>query len=160
MLRTKRPKTRRKTPWDAGRSRRVTIPAEEMLRRSMEQDAAPRMVRFRLHGHCAIDPDRASRDDVRKFLWEGLRVLRVEARARGLSEAQVRKLLENAFDSMHDFEASLWATLKKVMAERQPEPQPQQVEALRPQPEFVWSERFYHARKAVEEFSKETHADY
>jgi hypothetical protein len=117
------------------------------------------MVRFDLHGLCAIDPNRASREDVRKFLWEGLRVLRVEARARGLSEAQVRKLLENAFDSMHDFEASLWATLKKVMAERPAEPQPQ-VEALRPQPEFVWSEQAYRARKAAEEFSKETHADY
>jgi hypothetical protein len=29
-----------------------------------------------------------------------------------------------------------------------------------PQPEFVWSKSLYQARKAAEEFSEETHADY
>jgi hypothetical protein len=32
--------------------------------------------------------------------------------------------------------------------------------ADRPQPEFVWSRSLYRARKAAEEFSQATHADY
>jgi len=32
--------------------------------------------------------------------------------------------------------------------------------AIRPQPEFVWSQSLYRARKAAEEFSEATHADY
>jgi prevent-host-death family protein len=37
---------------------------------------------------------------------------------------------------------------------------PEDLTADRPQPEFVWSKTLYRAKKAAEEFSKETHADY
>jgi predicted DNA-binding antitoxin AbrB/MazE fold protein len=47
------------------------------------------------------------------------------------------------------------------MTDSSPAPRPAQaVEEARPEPEFVWSKAMYRGRKAAQEFTKETHADY
>ena len=47
-------------------------------------------------------------------MWAGLRVLRAEAKRRGLSEEQVDRLLWSAFHQFHDAAESIWTALKAV----------------------------------------------
>jgi hypothetical protein len=70
--------------------------------------------RIYLHGRWLVDPARATSEDARQFMWAGLRVLRAEAKARGLSEEQVDRLLTRAFDTFHDVAESIWSALKAV----------------------------------------------
>ena len=130
------------------------------------------MVRICLQGRYEYDPVRSTPEDFRRFLWNALPLLRTEARAKGLSESQAQRMLVQAFDFVHDSSDSLWFKLKKQADESKAFSRraesisvvtalvDRQVEELRPKPEWVWSERYRRAKKAVEEFSKETHADY
>ena len=48
----------------------------------------------------------------------------------------------------------------KDVPAKQATPAAQASEQVRPAPVFVWSKTMYRARKAAQEFAKETHADY
>ncbi len=109
----------RKTPWDdelvkLPAYRGVATPAEEGADVGHSVDPGKRIIR--LHGFYIFDPRHSTSADFRQFLWAGLRVLRAEARARGLSEEQVHQLLVSAFDLFHDTEDSIWAALQSVVS--------------------------------------------
>lgn len=107
----------RKTPWD---DEMATLPAyggfanpaEE--RTSVEHSTDPSNIC--IHGLYIFDPRRSTSADFQQFLWAGLRLLRVEAKARGVSEEQVRQLLVSAFDLFHDTGESVWAALQSVVS--------------------------------------------
>jgi len=82
-----------------------------------EKGALPTEV-FQLRGLYVFDPARATSADLRCFMWSGLRVLRTQAEARGLSEDQVHHLLVRAFEAFDDAANSMWTTLRFVMASR------------------------------------------
>ena len=69
-----------------------------------------------LHGIYFFTPSELTQDDLQQFLWSGLRVLRAEAKARGMSDEQVHKLLLSAFDVFHDAAESMWTALKSVVS--------------------------------------------
>lgn len=109
----------RKTPWDRGV---VKLPAYRGLSIAAEEESgtgrvvAPCKHLIRLHGFYVFDPRRSTNADFRRFLWAGLRVLRTEARARGLSEEQLRQLLVSAFDLFHDTGDGIWAALQSLVS--------------------------------------------
>lgn len=74
---------------------------------------------FRLHGRYVFDPARVTSEDIRRFLWAGLRELRAQARARGLAEEDVQQLLMSAFNVFHDASESMWTALKTVVSSGQ-----------------------------------------
>lgn len=68
-----------------------------------------------LHGSCLFDLGTCSLAEIRKFFAAGLRVLDIEARARGLSSEQKHQLMVGAFDVFHDAASGLWLTLEQMM---------------------------------------------
>lgn len=89
---------------------RGVVPREMIGRRLNCKDV------IHLCGRWVIDPSRATSEGVRRFMWEGLRVLRTEAKARGLSEDQVDRLLLRAFENFHDAAESIWTAMKTVQS--------------------------------------------
>jgi hypothetical protein len=79
---------------------------------------------------------------------------------------EFRRKFQEALQILASWEPSRWVLGAKVQDETMPdngqleEIEPQPTEESAPQPEFLWSKARYRARKAAEEFSKETHADY
>lgn len=67
---------------------------------------------IRIEGLFVCDSARVTREDVRQFLWAGLRELRVHARAKGLEKQEEDQLLSIMFDLFHDESESIWAALK------------------------------------------------
>ena len=109
----------RRTPWDEELMR----PRSDTLYPQLENlvlAEPPTMTGFRckdviyLRGRWLVDPTRATSEDVRQFMWAGLRVLRAEAKSRGVTEEQVDRLLARAFDTFHDIAESIWTTLKTL----------------------------------------------
>lgn len=111
----------RKTPWDQAPKRAIRaslVPSpERSLASASETAAIPHKGVLCLHGLYVFDPCRSTSADFRQFLWAGLRVLRSEGQARGLSKEQVRRLLVSAFDLFHDAAEGLWIALKNVVSE-------------------------------------------
>jgi hypothetical protein len=109
----------RRTPWDV---EVLTFPPGDALYLPFHRVVLPESPAtgprckevIYLHGRWLVDPARATSEDARQFLWAGLRVLRAEAKARGLSEEQVDRLLVRAFDTLHDAAESIWTALKDV----------------------------------------------
>jgi hypothetical protein len=116
-------KQRRRTPWDNEKLH----PLGRIWPSPFEQVTPPESIRprvgrkevFRLHGRCVFDPAQVTSQDLRQFLWAGLRLLRTEARARGLSDEQVQQLLVSAFEVFHDTAESMWTTLKAVVSKEE-----------------------------------------
>jgi hypothetical protein len=52
-------------------------------------------------------------------MWAGLRLLRIQAQARGLSDEQVNDLLQSAFNVFHDAADSMWTTLKLITSKKE-----------------------------------------
>ena len=105
-------------PWDEEMSELLgepTLPFDKTLTQEMRLRPLRQEI-FRLRGWCVFDPTRATSEDIRQFLWAGLRVLRAQAKARGLAEEEVRRLLMSAFDVFHDASESIWTALKTVVS--------------------------------------------
>lgn len=112
----------RKTPWDvtsAAKTAWCMVPFVDTGEGEVSPEI-PRLLRkdiVCIHGLYFFDPDRSTSVDFQQFLWAGLRVLQAEAQARSLPEADIRKVLVDAFDLFHDSAESLWAAIKKVASE-------------------------------------------
>lgn len=115
----------RRTPWDADDQ------SDDLLRafrshteREAPSESAKRWAGhqevFCLHGLYVFDPRGVTSKDFREFLWAGLRCLRAEARARGMSDERIRQLLSSAFEVFHDAADSMWTTLKAVVSREGP----------------------------------------
>lgn len=119
-----RQKQRRWTPWDLEKRdalRAILSPhSESVTPPEPTKPRSGRMVVFRLHGRYVFDPARVTSEDVRQFMWSGLRFLRSQAKARGLSEEQVQDMLMSAFNAFHDTAESVWTTLKTVVSKKIP----------------------------------------
>src|SRR5260370_18660331 len=73
---------------------------------------------FRLQGKCVFDPAHLTSENVREFMWAGLRLLKAQAKARGLAEDEVQKLLMDAFFVFHDAAESVWTALRTVVSNK------------------------------------------
>jgi hypothetical protein len=108
---------RQKTPWDHPPACPFTSFEKEapvcLEGASQPMPALPVLV---LEGTYVYNPQRASRADFQQFLWDGLRFLRVEAQALGLGDDEVHRLLNIAFDMVHDRADGLWLALSNVAA--------------------------------------------
>jgi hypothetical protein len=115
-----RPKCRR--PWDSERSGSLGKGRPIGFDKDFWPEPAKPRAGHRqilcLRGLYVFTPSQLASDDLRQFLGSGLRVLRAEARARGLSEEQVYQLLISAFDVFHDTAESMWTALKSVMSQQ------------------------------------------
>lgn len=115
-------KQRRRTPWDSEQPpgtlfKRVHRPqAEGEVSPESAKLGVGRQEVFRLHGLYVFDPQGVTPEDFREFLWAGLRFLRAEAQARGMSEEQIRQLESSAFDDFHDAADRMWTTLKAIVS--------------------------------------------
>jgi hypothetical protein len=118
-------KQRRRTPWDAERLDPLALGLSAQLERGVQPESVKlrsgRKEVFCLHGLYVFDPAQATSDDFRQFMWAGLRVLRAEAKVRGLSEDQIRQLLVSAFDAFHDSAEGMWTALKTVVSKEEPQ---------------------------------------
>jgi hypothetical protein len=121
-------KPRRRTPWDYERPNPLDLGLPARFDRAIlpepGKQGGDRMELICLHGWYVFDPIRASSEDFRQFMWSGLRVLREEAKAKGLSDEQVRKLLYNAFEVFHDAADGMWTALKRVVSKGEPKSSP------------------------------------
>jgi len=110
----------RRTPWDV---KELTCSGDSLHtlfgKESLPEPVVKRrrcMDAIYLHGHWLVDASRVTPADARQFMWAGLRTLRVEAKAIGLTEEQVDCLLVSAFDAFHDAAESIWTALKAVQS--------------------------------------------
>lgn len=119
-------KQRRRTPWDAkapdflGAGTSSLLDAGSPLEPSRMRPIREEV--FRLHGLYVFDPASVTSADFRQFMWAGLRFLRAQAKARGLPEEEVRRLLESAFHVFHDAADGMWTALKAVSSKDEPQP--------------------------------------
>jgi hypothetical protein len=104
----------RRTPWepDTARSRDIFLGCDPHT----ETLLVPCWIR--LQGHWLVDAQTATQEDVRHFMWEGLRAFRREAKAWGLSESRVNEMIQAAFGPFHDAAADIYGTLRAARAEQ------------------------------------------
>jgi hypothetical protein len=86
----------------------------ELLLREISRQHQVRPKVICMEGLYVFDPTQVTRQDIRQFLWAGLRELRVQTRAKGWKEEEERQLLSRMFDVFHDESESIWAALKAV----------------------------------------------
>lgn len=87
---------------------------DELLLRDLSRQRHVRPKVICMEGLYVFDPTQVTRQDIRQFLWAGLRELRVQTRAKGWEEEEERQLLSRMFDVFHDESESIWAALKAV----------------------------------------------
>lgn len=86
----------------------------ELVGQEVPRPATVRREDISLKGMCVFDLTKATSEDVRRFMWAGLRELRVLAKAKGWEEEEVQRLLVSAYDVFHDASASIWAAMKTI----------------------------------------------
>ena len=67
--------------------------------------------RIYLQGCWHVDARTVTLFDTEHFMWEGLHTLRRGAKASGLAESHVNKMLQAAFDQFHDAAKDIYRTL-------------------------------------------------
>jgi len=170
MQSSNRKKVRATEPYAARLARQVTAGAGKRHDR-IESGETSRRISVRIHGRYHYDPLRSTPEDFRRFMWAALPLLRNEAIAKGFTESQAQRMLVEAFEIVQDSSDKLWFKLKAQTTEDAERSRTESVggitpvagppvQELHPLPEFAWSETSYRARKAVEEFSEDTHANY
>jgi hypothetical protein len=108
----------RRLPWDATELTFHHGDASRLFDKVLVPEASATWPRhgevIYLQGRWLVDPARATSEATRQFMWAGLRVLRAEAKARGLPEEQVERLIVSVFDTFHDAADSIWNALKAI----------------------------------------------
>jgi hypothetical protein len=161
------------TPWDA-----PAYEGEPCGAPSPAKPSVPTNLGICLHGMYFFDPATCTSEEVRQFLWAGIRVLDKEVKAHGLSEKEVRRILTGTFDVFHDTANVLWASLQQMKAKRLPAPAQARSTAALVQPAtesageedypiasfykpatYEWTSEGYEARESLRRFSEQTHAN-
>jgi hypothetical protein len=103
----------RRAPWDmeAANLRRTLMPYDPQ---SEQQE--PVSCQICLQGCWFVDPRTATAEDARQFMWDGLRALHREAKARGIPDSQINNMIQEAFGHFHDAATAIYRTLCKIKA--------------------------------------------
>src|SRR2546429_683051 len=112
--------SKRRTPWDVNARRAhfgeaAYAAIAELGEFESPCQFMPRKQVICLRGLYIFDAVHSTREDLHRFMWAGLRVLRSEAGARGFSDEEVRTLLSRSFEAFDDAADSIWIALKSVI---------------------------------------------
>lgn len=103
----------RRAPWDmeAAHFRRGM-----MTHDPQSEQQEPVSCQICLHGHWFVDPKTVTAEDARQFMWDGLRALHREAKARGIPDSQIDNMIQEAFGHFHDAATAIYRILCMIKA--------------------------------------------
>lgn len=104
----------RRAPWDEMEG--AHFPRARILHGPQGEQPRPVSCRICLHGHWFVDPRTVTAEDARLFMWEGLRTLRNEAKARGIPDSQIDNMIQAMFGRFHDTATAIYRALCMIKA--------------------------------------------